>query len=132
MTPRRGPGESRRRKSLGDSGESVARAYLEKEGYRIFRTNYRLRGGEIDIVAYKSRVLAFCEVKTRLGESNPLEGYSETQQRRMVKTGEAYLREYRDLLPKVFDLRYDVIIVGDGPDGVLEVREHIEDAFRPA
>jgi putative endonuclease len=134
MTRRPGPGaegEARRRKSLGKSGESVAVRYLENEGYRIYGTNYRLRGGEIDIIAFRDQTIVFCEVKTRLGEFDPAEGYSPAQQRRMVDTGEAYLLKYQVYLPKVYDLRYDVILVTDGKDGVLEVKEHIRDAFRP-
>lgn len=134
MTRRPGPGaegETRRRKSLGRSGESVAVKYLENEGYRIYGTNFRTGSGEVDIIAFRDRTIIFCEVKTRLGEYDPIEGYSPAQQKRMTETGEAYLRKFQVYLPKVYDLRYDVILVSDGPDGVLAVTEHIKDAFRP-
>ncbi len=126
------PGETRRRKSLGRLGEAVARKYLESEGFHILKANYRLRGGEIDIVAKKGRTLVFCEVKTRVREGGEaVEGYGSVQQGRMVRMSEAYLAENADLLPKVFDVRYDLIVIGEGAGGVLEVKEHMADAFRP-
>ena len=130
--PQDGSGEARRKHSLGKAGESVARRYLEANGYRIIETNYRRRGGEVDIVAFKDRTLVFCEVKTRIGAGDAVESYSETQQRRMVRVSQLFLLDRAERLPKVFDLRYDLIVIGEGEDGILEVKEHMADAFRPA
>ncbi len=128
------PGEVKRRKSLGAAGEAVARRYLEEKGFRILRSNYRDQTGEIDIIAYGRRMLVFCEVKTRLGSENvdePQKDYSIRQQRRMEALGERYLAENQETLPWDLDVRYDMMIVGDGAGGVLEVKKHIADAFRP-
>ena len=38
-------------KEIGDYGERVAAAYLKYKGYDVLQQNYRIRGGEIDIVA---------------------------------------------------------------------------------
>lgn len=130
MSPQAGS-EGLRRRSLGQAGESVARKHLERQGFRILRTNYRQKGGEIDIVAYGGRTVVFCEVKSRIGAGEAVERYGERQRRRMIQISEAFLREFEDLLPKVFDLRYDLIVVGEGAGGVLEVKEHLADAFRP-
>jgi Holliday junction resolvase-like predicted endonuclease len=72
-----------------------------------------------------------CEVKTRTGKSDPREGYSFTQQKRLADLSERYINEFRDRFPVDFDLRYDLIVVGKSESGGLEVKEHIEDAFRP-
>jgi putative endonuclease len=125
------PGEVKRRKSLGNAGESIARKYLESKGYRILESNFRRRSGEIDIVALDRRILVFCEVKTRLGDADAAEGYSVRQQRRMVEMSQKFLAENEDILPYEFELRFDVVVVGDGTGGVLEVKDHIADAFRP-
>jgi len=134
MTPGKGPcepGEVKRRKSLGSAGESIARQYLESKGYRILRSNFRRRTGEIDIIARKERTIVFCEVKTRIGRGDATEGYSSTQQNRMVEMSQRFLAENEEILPFDFDLRYDVVVVGDGPGGILEVKDHLADAFRP-
>lgn len=125
------PGETARRKSLGKAGEAVSGRYLESKGFRILTVNFRRKVGEIDIIAKKGRLLVFCEVKTRIGAGDCREGYSARQQKRLVEVSEEYLVENELLLPAVFDLRYDVIIVGKADDGGLEVKEHITDAFRP-
>jgi putative endonuclease len=49
-------------------GETIARQHLEKEGFRILRTNYRSEGAEVDIIAEEGEVLVFCEVKYRRTE----------------------------------------------------------------
>ena len=52
----------------GQLGESLARKYLERKGYRILEQNYRTRYAEIDLVARKKDVLVFVEVRTKVGE----------------------------------------------------------------
>ena len=51
--------------ALGRWGEAqVARRY-ESEGYRILDRNWRVRGGELDLVFARGDEIVFCEVKTR-------------------------------------------------------------------
>lgn len=52
-------------KSIGNYGEDLACEYLKKQGYKILERNYRIRGGEIDIVCKDGGYLVFVEVKTR-------------------------------------------------------------------
>jgi len=125
------PGETRRRKSLGRTGEDAARTYLQSIGFAILQVNYRRRGGEADIIARNGRLVVFCEVKTRIGSGESREGYGRTQRRRLVELSEKFLNENGHLVSAVYELRYDLMVVGEGEDGKLEVKEHIEDAFRP-
>src|SRR5262249_60856943 len=53
------------RPQLGRLGEQLAAEHLIRRGFQIVERNYRTRWGELDIVAYDGRTLAFCEVKTR-------------------------------------------------------------------
>ena len=57
------PADPRRR--LGQLGEQLAAEHLVRLGFEIVERNYRTRWGELDIVAFDGRTLAFCEVKTR-------------------------------------------------------------------
>ncbi len=128
------PGEVNRRKSLGRAGENVAKLFLTTEGYRVLEINYRRKGGEADLVLLKGNTLVFCEVKTRVNEPDPggiIESYTGTQQQRLVRVSEIYLAENAHRLPDDYCLRYDLVIVGDDPEGGLRVIEHIPDAFRP-
>ncbi|MEO6199307.1 MAG: YraN family protein [Sphingomicrobium sp.] len=49
----------------GRSAETLACWYLRLKGWRILARRARARGGEVDIVARRGRVLAFVEVKAR-------------------------------------------------------------------
>ncbi len=54
----------------GKRGEELAASYLRRNGYEIITRNFRIRGGEIDIVAIETsplgiKTLVFIEVKTR-------------------------------------------------------------------
>jgi putative endonuclease len=53
------------RQEIGCIGEDLATEYLEKGGFEIVERNYLRKWGEIDIIARKSSVLYFVEVKTR-------------------------------------------------------------------
>jgi len=60
---------NRSRRPLGAWGEWIALRYLLKRGYDIIARNWRIRHGEVDLIAYDSDDLVFIEVKTRLGPS---------------------------------------------------------------
>ncbi len=49
-------------KIIGNYGEDLACAYLQKLGYKILERNYRIRGGEIDIVARGGGTFVFLGV----------------------------------------------------------------------
>ena len=53
------------RRDVGQRGEQVAADHLVRRGFWILQRNYRTRWGEIDIIAFDGRTLAFCEVKSR-------------------------------------------------------------------
>ena len=70
------------RAQLGRRGEEVAAAFLERQGYTILERNFRLRQGEIDLIAAKDETVAFVEVKTRrtLDYGLPSEAVTYTKQ----------------------------------------------------
>lgn len=51
--------------SKGNQGEDLAVEFLEKKNYQILERNFRIRGGEVDIVARDQECLVFIEVKMR-------------------------------------------------------------------
>ena len=53
---------------IGAAGEQIACDYLAKNGYAIMERNFRVRGGEIDIIAKKDGQLCFIEVKLRMSD----------------------------------------------------------------
>lgn len=79
--------------NIGHSGEDLACDYLKKHGYQILERNYRIRGGEIDIVAQDKDYLVFVEVKTRYSHDygNPLESITPWKIKSLIKTALFYV-----------------------------------------
>lgn len=51
--------------SFGKYGEDLATEFLRSHGYKIIERNFRIRGGELDIIALENNTLIYIEVKTR-------------------------------------------------------------------
>lgn len=113
-------------KAIGDKGEDLSAAYLQKHGYEILERQYRKLGGEIDIIAQKDDCLVFCEVKARssLQYGRPAEAVSLRKQQRIIHTATCYLQEnnLEDIA-----CRFDVIEIYHKPEG--DFLQHLKNAF---
>jgi putative endonuclease len=58
------------KKELGALGEKLAADHLRAAGLSIMERNYRVRQGEVDIIARDGEDLVFVEVKSRLSFHN--------------------------------------------------------------
>lgn len=81
------------KKELGARGEELAVRYLEDLGYTIVERNYRIRLGEIDIIAEQGYELVFIEVKSRSGTifGSPFESVTVQKQRQLSKVALEYI-----------------------------------------
>ena len=79
-------------KSGGNYGEDLAVNYLKGLGYKILERNFRIRGGEIDIVARDGEYLVFVEVKARWSHEYglPVESITPWKIRALIKTASFY------------------------------------------
>ena len=50
---------------IAKKGEDLACNFITNNGYKIIERNFRIRGGEIDIIAIDNQTLVYIEVKTR-------------------------------------------------------------------
>ena len=115
-------------KQIGEFGERAAGKYLADGGYRILRYNFRLKMGEIDIIAEKDGCIVFVEVKTRKNNSfgEPSEYVNRNKQMRIRKAAACYM----DIMNN--DVRFDVVEVfyeQRGAEMVVNKINHIENAF---
>lgn len=119
-------GMSEARIALGKSGEDLACRELERLGYAIIARRFRVRSGELDIVARDGRVLVFVEVKTRSGRrfGDAAEAVTFTKQRRIALLANEYLLRH-----PVSDCpcRFDVVSIH--LDGSAPAVEIIRNAF---
>ena len=112
------------KQNLGRLGESIARAYLKKHGYRILATNYRTPSGEVDIVAYDHGILSFVEVKTRtsLQFGTPDTAITPHKMKQISKVAQQYVtRHHLDDISWRFDCVYIMITEGKRPTGLKKI-----------
>lgn len=112
--------------TYGKLGEDEAQKYLINHGYKVIERNYKLKYGEIDIIATKNKFIIFVEVKTRLSDlfGAPAEAVDMKKQQKIIKVAKQYL-----LRKNIYDYpcRFDIIEIylKDGKSKI----NHIEDAF---
>ena len=115
------------RQTLGRRGEQLAARFLERAGLRVIERRFRLRCGEIDLIAVDRELVVFIEVKTRRGSGfgAPAESVTPFKQRKMARTALAFLvrRGWQER-----PCRFDVVEVVER--GKIQEIRHIPDAFR--
>lgn len=118
-----------RQKLTGDAGEEFVCGELIRKGYEIKARNYRIKGGEIDIIALKDDTLAIVEVKTR--KVNPLVSGAEamTAKKRdcIIKAARRYLLENECEYYVRFDVA-EVTVTADETPKVIGI-SYYENAF---
>ncbi|KKR78123.1 MAG: hypothetical protein UU23_C0003G0021 [Candidatus Curtissbacteria bacterium GW2011_GWA1_40_9] len=96
--------------SVGKFGEDLALIYLKRQGYKIIERNFRIRGGEIDIIAQDNNTLVYIEVKTRTSHAFGLPeesvGYHKLK---FIERASKFYRANRKNLPQLE--RIDVMSV---------------------
>jgi len=110
--------------TIGRGGEERAKAYLEAQGYKVLRQNYRSGPREIDLIMQVGCTVVFVEVKSRskTDYGTPAEFVTRAKRRLLTLAAEAYLIE-ESLLD--VPARFDVIEIFLGTDQI----RHIENAF---
>jgi putative endonuclease len=122
-----------RARQTGIRGETYAYSYLRRHGYVFVARNFTPRAskGEIDMVGYDGKTLAFVEVRTRTvrEEMSALPELSVTpgKQHVLARTAQHFLAERR--VPEC-PLRFDVVAIDNAAGRPPLVRLH-KDAFSP-
>ncbi len=114
---------------IGKMGEDAVCRYLVQRGYRIRSRNYRIRGGEIDIVAEKGRELCFVEVKTRRMGSmeSGAQAVDRRKQRLIIRAAYIYCQAM-DIDENAWFIRYDIAQVLTWQNTVVDI-DYLESAF---
>ena len=113
-------------KEIGNMGEQAACEYLEDKGYEILERNFRVKLGEIDIIAEDSGCIVFVEVKTRQNNlyGEPSEYVDCRKQKKIKKAAVCYTDTVNN------DIRFDVIeVFYDKNSMLVKAINHIENAF---
>jgi len=115
----------RRLLPFGRSAEIAAIKHLRSTGFRIVTSGYRVKGGEIDVIAWEGDVLVFVEVKARSNAEPPEDSVGIRKQQRVIRAAQAYLsrRQLHDV-----PYRFDILAVTAMPGAQPEFRL-LRDAF---
>jgi putative endonuclease len=115
------------RRAKGRAGEDAACAELLGQGFEIVERNWRVREGEIDVIARRGDLLVFAEVKSRTTDAfgDPAEAVTPAKARRLRSLAALYLSAG----PEHGEARFDVFAVMLGPSGEVTELRHITDAF---
>jgi len=116
----------KRRKNLGNYGETAAAGYLSAKGYDILARQYKTPLGEIDIIAKAPNgYIVFAEVKYRRNTSHgrPAAAISPAKQQAAIAAAGDYLAKNNALDA---DCRFDVLEVFGREELAVN---HVEDAF---
>lgn len=129
-------------KEIGNVGEDHAEKYLKKHGWKIITRNYTVKGGEIDIIAYRFGVLAFFEVKSRSSDlyGTPAEAVNEEKLMHIKyakrRFSESYVRGRKinvfyplgiEIPRRIFKERIDIIEIYMSKTHEVQKINHIKD-----
>lgn len=113
------------KKTKGALGEEKAASFLKKKGYNILKRNFRIREGEVDIIAERDEELVFVEVKSwdALSFESLEYAISKEKQRRIIEVSKHFLA----LNPEFegSNLRFDVLFFTCG----FQKMKHLKNAF---
>lgn len=84
-------GDRRRANGRGALAERLAELPLRLAGYRILARRYRVKGGEIDIVARRGDAIAFIEVKARPTLDEAMTAIDAVKRRRISRAARFWL-----------------------------------------
>lgn len=114
---------------IGRLGETAVCYYLEALGYQIRDRNFRIRGGEIDIIASKQDDLCFVEVKTRKlnAPESGREAVDTYKQNRIIRAAYMYC-EKKNIYEEDWYIRYDIAEVTMLHGRLIDI-DYLENAF---
>jgi putative endonuclease len=107
--------------SLGVFGEEKVSEYLRAHNYEIIERNWRIKEGEIDIVALSDKgIFSFIEVKTRssVAFGHPFEAINNDKAHRMQRLALAWLVTHKRFGS---DYAIDVAAVLIATDGTFTI-----------
>ncbi len=110
----------------GRLGEERVCACLTERGYRILSRNFRIKGGEIDIIAENGDFIAFVEVKSRKPGSmvGGFEAVDKRKQGLVIRAAAEYLRRNPSMLQPRFDVAQVTVV-----DGRATEVDYLENAY---
>ena len=81
-------------RAKGNIAEDRAVSYLIDQGFEIVDRNFYTRFGEIDIIALKSEVLHFIEVKSALDYELAIQNITPAKLKKILRSSDVFLKKH--------------------------------------
>ena len=106
--------------STGAAGEQAAADYLTRQGLRVIERNFRVRGGEIDLICRDGTMTVFVEVRVRTNKNygGAAASIGTAKQRRLILAARHWLAQHGEV-----PCRFDCVLIDAGQ------LEWLRDAF---
>lgn len=115
--------DRRKAEARGRRAEWAAAVFLRLKGYRILARRAKTPVGEIDIVAARSKLVAFVEVKARQRRDEAAWALTPRQARRIARAAAYWLGGHPTFAQH--DCRFDIVIISP-----YQMPLHLPDAFQ--
>ncbi|MGB0719231.1 MAG: YraN family protein [Bdellovibrionales bacterium] len=112
----------------GVAAEARAAAQLRLAGYKILKTRYKTRYGEIDVIALSGDMLVFVEVKARETLDDSLYAITPRNRRRVEQAALYFLAEHPDYAD--YAMRFDVMAFSKNGKAGGMWAEHLDNAWQ--
>ena len=111
----------------GDQAEALTADYLERNGLRILERNYRVRGGELDLITLDGETLVFVEVRYRKSArfGGAAASIDARKQQRLIHAAQVYLLKHPRLANR--PCRFDCVLLDTLQSAQID---WIKDAFQ--
>jgi putative endonuclease len=109
-------------RAYGLRAETVATLWLRARFYAILDRNYRIKDGEIDVIAKRGRTIAFVEVKARGDLDDARVAITAQKQHRISRAVNRWVATHPWAMG--YTLRADAIFIAPG-----KLPRHLENAF---
>lgn len=106
----------------GRLAEERAAAWLERQGLKVLARNFRVRGGEIDLICQDGRTTVFVEVRQRKDKTfgGAAASITRSKQQRLILAAQHWLARQGH-----GDCRFDCVLLdGSAADAPLEWIRH--------
>jgi putative endonuclease len=110
--------------SRGAAGEQLAADYLQRQGLQLIERNFRVRGGEIDLICRDRATTVFVEVRrrSRSDYGGAAASITAAKRARLVLAARHWLQRHGER-----PCRFDCVLI-EGAEGAEKI-EWLRDAF---
>lgn len=121
------------RRHTGQKAEDICASRLRRRGWQILARNWRIKAGELDLIARTGDTLVVIEVKShhvgpKRGPTAPVLAVGPNKQRRIRRLSSAWIAGHGHRLA-FRNVRFDVVGITFDRQGELVAYDHLENAF---